>query len=219
MNNSLSPSISMTNPMTDGQIRKAQDLLVSALRKHRKEFSKENVQTVLAQKGSLLQAELLSTFRKFVELSANMFMRTVLVKCVRTPQEAIDATGRVQYVNDVVVAEMPGGGDRNRRVTVTFFYVGRHLTDAELEQEYKVRGLMPADPYALAAAHEAYPDLADEHLNATHWKDGDGNWCYAVFGCDDQNRVVDIDRRGLHLWFPDCRFAGVPVKKSQNSST
>lgn len=214
MNSSLSPS----TPMTEGQIGKVQELIGAELRKHRSEFSSDVTQSVLTQKGAALQAEFLSAFRRFVELLSDMIVRTVLVKRGRTPQEAIAATGRVQYVDSTVVADMPGGDGKNRRAPVTFFKVGRYLTDAELEQEYEARGLMPADPYALAAVNETDPAFADEHPNSTHWKDGNGNWCFAAFHRRGDERYVKVnrDRNG---WDFDWWFAGVPVEKSQDSST
>ncbi|MBI2409462.1 hypothetical protein HYV30_00250 [Candidatus Kaiserbacteria bacterium] len=98
----------------------------------------------------------------------------------RSSQEALAATGREQYVDDVVVTEMPRGG--GREVEVCFFELDHWVNDIELEKEYVRRGLAPVDPFSLAAVNEAYPLFADGHPNATHWQDANGRWCYAKFG-------------------------------------
>ena len=105
--------------------------------------------------------------------------KKVTVNRTRPPQDALKATGRTQYVTDSVVASMPKG--TGKKVEVEFFKVGKRVIDSELEKEYANRGLVPVDPYSLAAVNEADLAFADEHPNATHWKDEQGKWCYAAF--------------------------------------
>jgi hypothetical protein len=208
MDSPLSPS---KKPMTDGQIDKAQSLLRAILRRHRSEFSSDVIQEMLAKKGVVLQDEFLAAVRRHVEFLSNMIVRTVLVKYDRTAQEAIDATYRVKYELCSVVAGMPGGGGKNRRVPVTFFNTGRYMAFDSLDKEYAARCLVPADPYALAAVNEADPAFADEHSNGTYWKDGDGNWCFVAFSCEDGKRCVRV-WQDKFVWNGVKWFAGVPCK-------
>jgi len=39
------------------------------------------------------------------------------------------------------------------------------------------------------------PAFADEHPNCTHWKDGEGKWCFATFSRWGGERGVDVSRR------------------------
>lgn len=208
MDSPLSPS---KKPMTDGQIGKVWELLESELFKHRAEFPSNIVQAVLAQKGAALQYELLFVFRKFVELLSSMIVRIVLVKYNRSPREAIVAPGFRQHLEGAVVASMPGGGSKNQRITVYFFNVGRRLTDDELEKEYEIRGLIPADPYILSAVNEADKAFADEHPNVTHWKNDNGDWCCANFSSALAERWVGV-YHSANNWHDYWWFAGVPRK-------
>ncbi|HXF43908.1 MAG TPA: hypothetical protein VNK70_00285 [Candidatus Paceibacterota bacterium] len=191
--------------MTDGQIENVVARLRDALRKHREEFGSEPVQKVLGTDN--LGMRLLEPFRQLVEAVSNLIIRRVKVDRSRTPQEALDATGRKQYTNRSVVAAMPRG--EGEEVEVIFFNLGRYVSDNDLEKEYELRGLMPADPYSLAAVNGADPAFADERPNGTHWKDADGRWCYAAFDRHwDDGRRVRVNRDGRD-WSDDWWFAGL----------
>ena len=83
------------------------------------------------------------------------------------------------------------------------------MSDDDLEKEYDLRGLKPADPFSLGAVNEDDPALADTKPNCTHWKDANGKWCYVAFrhwGGDE--RIVSVfryDDRWLDRWW----FAGL----------
>ncbi|MBU1083360.1 hypothetical protein KKE14_02905 [Patescibacteria group bacterium] len=196
----------MTPSITTGQIDKATAQFRDALVKHRKEFSSKVVQQVLGTDN--LGMRLLEPFRSLVEAVSDLIIRQVKVDRSLTPQEALKATGRKQYVNDNVVADMPQGeGDE---VEVVFFKLGRWIGDNELEKEYELRGLIPHDPISLAAVNEADPDFADEHPNGTHWKDdASGAWCFAAFNRGLVERFVGVGRSGDewggYWWFAGCR--------------
>lgn len=203
---SMTPSVA---GMTDGQIDKAADVFRALLRKHRAEFSSEATQHALGTND--LGPALLAAFRKHVEAFSNMITRHITVNRTRSPQDAIAATGRNQYVDKNVLATMPQGeGDE---ADVIFFKPGHYVSDADLEKEYALRGLVPADPYALTAVNEADPAFSDEHPNGTHWKDADGRWCYAAFRrwFDDRRvddgRSVGVGRKG-NGWSDGWWFAG-----------
>lgn len=135
----------------------------------------------------------------------NTVIRMVKVDRNRTPQEVLDATKRNQYTDKKVVGTMPKGeGDE---VEVTFFKLGRYVSDADLAKEYEARGLKP-DQYAQAAVNEADPGFADEHPNGSHWQRTDGGYNFLAFGRWHDERGVHCRRDDLD-WFDDWWFAGV----------
>jgi len=196
---------------TAGQIDKAVANYRALLEKHSGEFNIEAVQTVLDQ--SELAGEQLSVFRRRVEAASNLIVRRVKVNRTRTPQETLIATGRKQYVNDRVVATMSRGeGDE---VELYFFKPDAlaydrngWISDADLEKQFELRGLKPADPYSLAVVNEADPVFADEHPNATHWKDAGDHWCFAAFNRRSVGREVFVNRRD-GKWSGGWSFAGL----------
>lgn len=201
---SMTPSAERKT-MTDGQIEKAVDAYRALLRKHRDELGAEAVQQVLGSDGYV--ADMVSVLRRRVEAVSDMIVRRVTVNRSRTPEEALKATGCNRYADDTVVAGMPRGA--GEEAEVYFFKVGRYISDDDLEKQYELRGLTPADPYSLAAVNEVDPAFADDHPNCTHWKDGKGKWCYAAFDRWDGLRDVDVSRSDDEWrdswWFAGCR--------------
>jgi hypothetical protein len=159
--------------------------------------------------------EILSVFRKYVDATSNLIVRVVNVTDC-TAKEAIEATGRVQYIDSHVAAMMPKGDIGETEIV--FFNVGREVSDDDLEQEYALRGLVPASPFALFKAHQDNPAMADEHPNATHWKEADGKWSYAVCYRWVGGRRVGV-RRGGCVWRAGCWFAGSRKKVLGTSDT
>jgi hypothetical protein len=191
-------------PSTAGQINKAVANYRAMLEKHSDEFPVEAVQTVLGQ--SELAGEQLDVFRRRVEKVSNIIVRTVRVDRSISPQAVLDATGRVQNTNDTVVKSMPKGEGED--VKVFFFKLDRWVSDAELDEEYKLRGMCPADAYSLAKVNEDDSAFADDHPNGTHWQDDEGNWCYAAFRRFDGKRDLRVNR-SYSGWDGRWRFAGV----------
>lgn len=141
----------------------------------------------------------------------DMIIRKVTVNRTRPPQETLNATGRKQYIDHIVVDAMPRG--EGEEVEVVFFKLdlskrNGFISDNDLEKEYELRGLKPADAYSLAAFNEADPAFADTHPNATHWKDASGSWCYAAFDRWNDERIVDVYRDGGD-WSDRWWFAGL----------
>ncbi len=190
--------------MTEEQINKAVANYRAMLVKHAPDFASSAVQQVLGSKE--FARDQLGLFRSRVEAISNLIARHVVVNRTRTPMEAIEAAGRNKYLNDSVVATMPRG--ESGEADVIFFRLGRDVSDANLDKEYDLRDLKPADPYALAAVNEADPAFADNHPNSTHWKDVDGNWCYAAFRRWRGKRSVDVYRNDRD-WLGDWWFAGL----------
>ncbi|OGZ66569.1 MAG: hypothetical protein A3C58_02585 [Candidatus Staskawiczbacteria bacterium RIFCSPHIGHO2_02_FULL_34_10] len=191
--------------MTDGQIDNIVDKFRAALRKHRSEFPHDVVRNVLGLKN--LGMECMAPFRARVEAISNLITRRVKVNRTRNAQAALDATGRRQYTDKDVVNAMPQG--EGEEAEVVFFNLGRYVSNAELEKEYEIRVLKPADPYSLATVNETDQAFADQKPNATHWQDVDGKWCYAAFSrWDDGGRNVSVNR-GKDDWDGGWWFGGV----------
>ncbi len=153
------------------------------MRKHRAEIAKDTAQQVLGTEN--LGMRMFTIFRGLAEAVSAFIVRLVPVNRDRTPQEMLDATGRKQYTDRKVVDAMPRG--EGKMAEVVFFkprpeaFTDGVITDEALEKEYVFVGLVPADPYSLASVNEADAEFADEHPNATHWKDAAGKWCFVAF--------------------------------------
>src|SRR3989344_6361523 len=211
MAKTMTPSTRTGQATTSGQIDKAVANYRALLEKHSREFDSEVVQMVLGQ--SELAGEMFATFLKRVEAVSDLIVRRVTVNRVRTPQEALAATGRKQYTDRQVVEAMPKGqGDE---VELVFFKLDLSerdgpISDDDLGKEFELRGFIPADPISLAALNEADPAFAATYPNGTHWQDADGKWCFAAFDCwHDDEREVDVCRSGRVLdddwWFAGLR--------------
>lgn len=138
----------------------------------------------------------------------NTIICIVTVNRDRKPQPMLDATDRPQYTDKDVVATMPTNGTGIQEgVEVIFFKLGKYVSDDDLAKEYEARGLT-SDPYAQAAVNEADRAFADEHLNGTHWKNGQGKWCRAYFSQGGDERYVRV-YRGDFDWRDYWWFAGV----------
>ena len=168
--------------MTDGQIENAVNKLRDAMRTHRSEIASDAAQQILGIEN--LGMIMFTPFLERAEAVSNLIIRKAKVNRSRSSQEALDATGRMQYTDRKVVDSMPKGeGDE---VEVIFFKLdlsnrNGFISDDDLEKEFKLRGLKPADPVSVAAVNEADPTFADEKPHATHWKNAKGYWCYATF--------------------------------------
>ncbi len=131
--------------------------------------------------------------------------RRVKVDRTRTPQEVVDATGRVQYLNKEVLATMPQGeGDE---VDVYFVPTKRFVSASEVSAFLAQYGLVP-DPRAQTAVNEADPSFADDHPNGSQWGDN----CYLTFLRWDVERHVRCyryDYDWLDYWF----LSGVPTPR------
>ena len=190
--------------MTAGQINKAVANYRALLEKHSCEFNSETVQSVLGQPE--LADEMLVVFRKRVGAISNVIVRRVHVNRSMDSQGVLDATGRTQYTNPEVMKDLPRGDGEDKEVF--FFKLGRYVSDAELDEEYELRGLK-SDPYAQAQANTDGHTFADGHPNGCHWKDANGRWCFIAFDrWFDGERSVVV-HRGDCGWHGCWWFAGV----------
>lgn len=142
---------------------------------------------------------------------ANTIVRSFKIDPTRTPQAALDATGRKQYVNSDVVATMPTDGLTEGEMI--FFkpdpssYKDGYISDDALAKEYDSRGLKP-HPLAQASINEADPAFADNTPNGCHWKRTDGGYNFLTFNHWIDERVVFCNRRD-DVWYVDWSFGGV----------
>lgn len=210
----MEKSITQSGPITDGQIGTTTELLSSILRKNSKELPGDAVQEVLKNQGGPMAKDFLAVIRRYVDAVSKVITRIVKVDRKRSPQEALKATGKVQYVIECVVAEMLNGTDEE--VEVVFFSLDYEVDKDTLMKEYELRELHPVDPHTLAAVNEAHPDFADRYPNYTQWKDKNGNWCFIGFHCMyGSGRSVYVSNHEHKLnqfWW----FAG--VRKSTSNS-
>lgn len=195
--------------MTAGQIDKAVANYRALLEKHSRDFNTGAVQKVLGQ--SELASEQFAVFRRRVEALSNLIVRKVPVNRNRSQQEALNATNRAQHTDRKVVDAMPKA--EADEVEVVFFKPDLSernglISDDDLEKEFELLGLKPADPISVAAVNEADPAFADERPHGTHWEDAEGNWCYAAFNSYRDERGVDV-RRSVADWPDSWWFAGV----------
>ena len=194
-----------TEPLSEGQITKLNQNMTAKLLKHKNELPSNLFQQILGDETLL--DEMYASIRKRVDAISNLIVRTATVNRKRSAKEALTATGRVQYVTDSVVAEMPNG--TAEEVEVLFFNLGRTVSNAELDKEYELRGLKPAGPFSLAAVNEADPAFADTKPNGTQWKNAKGKYCFASFRrWDDGLRYVSVRQRDFD-WDDRWWFAGV----------
>jgi len=145
----MTPSV--TTEITDGQIDKATELYRAMLKKHRHEFTSKVAQDVLGQPEFV--GEMVTVLRKRVEADSEMIVRRVKVNRLRSPQEAIDATGRKQYTDRKVVDSMPQG--EGEEVDVYFFPLREYRSVQDVQRMLDERGLKP-DPYAVGQQYKCY---------------------------------------------------------------
>lgn len=176
------------------------------------------IKKMLAMQNDALVEELMAIIRKRVESVSNMFVRRVAVNRARTPEETLNATGRKIEIPDTVYLEnmrflqrIPRG--KEVEVDVHFFTVNHYsnFSSPELDKEYALRCLKPADPYSLAAAIEADPLFFDRQEVGTHWKMHLSSWGFMKFYSRDGVGYLKMDcLMGGSLWSPNsCWFAGV----------
>lgn len=120
-----------------------------------------------------------------------------------TPQQALDSTKRIQYVDKDVVETMPPSTGK----PIQFFKLDRYVSNTELLKEYEKRCLAPASPIDLCAYDVAHPEEMDERKYiATVWNTN----CCLTFGGWRGGRLVGC-RRSSSDWNDDWFLAGVPA--------
>ncbi len=147
---------------------------------------------------------------------SGMIVRTVKVNRTRSNQEALNATGRTLYKDDSVVKNAPQG--KGQEVEAVLFKLGHEVSCTDFKKEFELRGLDPVDLQSISALNESDPSFADEHPNATQWKDKNGKFYYAAFSRFSHNRSANVYQRDRY-WGGDWWFVGVRKINTQSSSS
>ena len=197
-----------TTSLSPSKIARLQEMFGASLRKTDGLFDEE-AQSMIENDWDDLKPELetacVEAINKVRERKRKTIVRKVKnIRRNRTAAQAIDGTGRIKYVDSVIVDTMPVG-DGPEEVELTYFRIGRYASDAEVDAEFETRRLVP-DPQAQAADNEADPSFADSHPNVTHWKLPKGGYGFVSFDQGDE-RYVNCLRYG-NLWNDDWWFAG-----------
>ncbi len=140
-----------------------------------------------------------------VKAVVDLVSYVVKVDCSLTPQQVIAATGCKQYINRDVLATMPRG--KGDEVELFFVKSDRIRTSSEVNDLLAKHGLVLAYPDDLAAFNAANPGFADDHPNATYWKDANGNCLYIAFHRWLGERDVNVNRND-DKWDYSWWFAG-----------
>jgi hypothetical protein len=136
---------------------------------------------------------ILTGLKETVRIGKIVICRHVIVNNrAKLPYDIFKATKHHIIACDDVFKAMPIGN--GTEVDVLFFKIGRNVSDIELDEEYEIRGLVPADPYTLAKVNEDDCTFADEYPHCTHWKNENDKWCFAVFSYNRGCRIVNIDQ-------------------------
>jgi len=214
MTQSHAPSAKLA---TREQIGKLCDKLSHRLQKNGTK-SKPFLAAVKAH-GDEMVTDCAAIIQKYLDMVSTIIVHYVSVDRSRTPQQALDATGRKQYVDKDVVDAMPRG--TGKKVKMTYFkpdpsaYKNGVLTCDGLAAEYKKRKLKP-DPQAQIDDNAANPAFADTTPNACQWVDKDGKYCCATFGRWRGGRDVRVDRDDDD-WVDGWSFGGVPDESSASA--
>ena len=193
------------SPITDGQIEKATDVFRAALRKNRSRLDAGTFQQVLGMND--IGKALFAVFCERSEAIGGVIVHHVKVNRHRSFERALEATGFRFRIGVDMLATIPEGSGNN--VEVIFFKCGRLVSSDDLEKEYEMRGLVPADPYSLAAVNEGNPTFVDNYPNCTNWKDKNGEWYGIAFRHWTKERSVLVinshDGWGGYWWFAGRR--------------
>ena len=189
-------------PVTGEQIGRLADKLTARLKKHSNQLPSNHFQEILSD--DTLIDEMLASVRKRIEARTGM-IRTVKVNRTRSNLEALKATGMYLNIDHSVVNNAPQGKDEE--VELVLFKPGHQKSCSDLDKEYDIRELNPADLQEISALNEADQSFAGTHVNGIYLKDKNGN-CFLVFfrfgvivlqdvnGCDASSWLVGVRKVG-----------------------
>jgi len=152
-------------PVSREQIGKICDKLTNAL--HQADIPKKHAQRIIASKDNLLINELVLVVRKHIEAKSTTIVRPVVVDPKRSAKkvfEDFELAGRTVNLNDDIVATMPKS--EGGKIKVTLF---KSCGIKPVLEQYKIRGLKPANPFDLAKFNEDDPHFSNSHSNVTFW--------------------------------------------------
>lgn len=187
----MSEDVTVTT-ITDDQIERAVIGLREALCENRNIIPSDIAQMILNTKNiGLIMFE---SFRECVKLNSKIIFQ------------------------DVTTKHNPSHGDEAGVVKLAFFKIdlkkyGEWISEDELENEYRLRCLRPADHNLITTFDKLYPDFSKEKPFGTHWKNNDGCWCHAEPSFVERVNEVHTSPNhgwGKHKWAVDFWwFAGV----------
>jgi len=161
-----------------------------------KRLSIELLEWLVNDGKKILEKKMGEIAEEYQKWASVIVVKVTGVNRTLTPQQVLYATGVKQYVYNEVLETLPRGeGDEKE---IVFFKAGKSISDDDLEKEFELFGLRPADPYSLAKFNQDNPGFADTHPHCTHWKDENGKWCFIAF----------------YLWGGDVRSAQVGRNRS-----
>lgn len=209
----VSPSNS--SPITGEQIKEFHDLLDTGLRKSG--LSSDLFQRTLEMYRERIIRMCVGIVCEHAEMITGLFTHTVNVNHTRTSQamfKALEDTGCVLCVDDNSVATMPQS--RGGTVQLSFFQCGGDATNESLPNEYDLRGLVPASPYALGDFNAANREFAKKYSNATLWECG-GKFFHMTVNYFHRKRNVIVEPSygsWGNVWFagePKCTSSTITV--------
>lgn len=193
--------------ITEGQIGKTCELLSARLRKST--TPSQIFQFILEERGSILVDKIMSSITEMVERLSKVIVYHVKVDRSKDMEQLLLNTERIKDFIDNAFLSMPRC--ESEEVDVSFFTLCREVTDDDLEKEYEIRGLKPADPYSLLSANECFSVLEWRYANGTHWKNKKGEWCFATFNnFSDNSSIISVGKNKPLKWNSVWWYGGVP---------
>lgn len=141
----------------------------------------------------------------------NPIVRVFRVDRARTPQAALDATGRKQYVDGNIVATMPTKGPVEGEMEFFRPHASSYMNDDYVSDEVIVREYealeLDSDPLALAAVNESDSAFADKYQNCACWPLEGGGYGFLMFDNWDGEHNVRCGR--ISVLARDWLYGGV----------
>ncbi|MFA7193521.1 MAG: hypothetical protein WC087_01225 [Candidatus Paceibacterota bacterium] len=159
----------------------------------------DSFELAVSKKGEMIVEELLAVTLKYVGLFEGIFSIEVEPDYELSYEEVLDSTGcTVRFVDEQVIETMPKRKPESKSLKVFFFQLAEKVYIEDLPEEYKLRDLIPVDPYALAEINED-KFFSEQYPNGTYWEDSDGKICYMLFELWVDGRAVVVRRSKKYL--------------------
>jgi len=165
-------------PISEGQIGKICELISTRLRKTL--IQRKPLQIVLETEAVLMVDKIVTILTNMIRKKSDYFIYRVIVNRKRPPINALLNYAHKHYesmdcVNLDIIKEIPYGKKEGTE-DIYLFYMDHYTTN--WESEYEVRGLKPADLFAIVSLNDTNYPLPE---NITRWKGKNGQWCYCSF--------------------------------------
>lgn len=191
--------------MTSGQIDKAVNNFRVLLEKHSKNLDQDLVQKALGNKR--LADDMLSTFYRHIDIERPMLVLKAKIDLSLTPYQFLATINAQKNLDLKAVQFIPRV--KSDEIEVCFFQLSRYVDDNQLEGEYKLRGLNPADPVSQIAVNIANPSFMQNHSNATHWNPFGLTYYFSTIMAGFEKPTINIGPCGGVGFGTKWWFAGV----------